>query len=183
MENKESLSQTAHRKLTEYMAERKMRKTPERYEVLRVACGMKGLFSIDDLACRMEAEASFCVSRSTLFSTLELLVDAQLITKHTLARAAHYEFNPQKTPVVCVVCHECGFVQAVEKAEVNKYLGALKVRFFTVQQPVLYLHGLCRKCAIAMKKKTSGKNIAASKAAEGGKPGKRTKKTVRTKRT
>jgi Fe2+ or Zn2+ uptake regulation protein len=157
MENKETLYQTAHRKLTDYMVERNMRKTPERYEVLRIACGIKGIFTIDKLAERMEAEASFTVSRSTLFNVMEMLVDAQLIIKHTLTRAAHYEFNPQRSPLVCIVCHSCGSVKKLDKTELNEYLCALKVRMFAVQQPVLYLHGLCRKCSNIKKKKTSKK--------------------------
>lgn len=157
MENKETLYEDARRRLTDYMVQRSMRKTPERYEVLRVASGIKGIFTIDELAERMETEASFSVSRSTLFSALEILVDAQLIIKHTLTRAAHYEFNPQNSPLVCVVCQGCGCVKKIDKAELNDYLEALKVRMFTVKQPVLYLHGLCRKCSNIKKKKAPRK--------------------------
>lgn len=159
MENKDALYQNAYQKLTEYMLERKMRKTPERYEVMRIASTIKGIFTIDELAERMETEATFTVSRATLFSTMEMLVDAQLIIKHSLTRAAHYEFNTQQTSTICVVCSACGSVRAIDKAEVNKYLSALKVRMFIVQHPVLYLHGLCRKCANIKKKQTSKKKV------------------------
>ena len=162
MDEKKDLYSIAEKRLTEYMVQNKLRKTPERYEILKAVCLMPGLFTIDDLEDKMREVAKFMVSRSTLFNSLEIFDQAHLVIKHTLVRAAHYECNIELRPHICLICMNCGSVKKLEKKrEVYKYLSELKVRQFAVHQPILYLHGLCRKCHIELKKKNS--KSAASK--------------------
>lgn len=150
MENKEDLYQKAQVRLTDYLQTRQMRKTPERYEVLKTVCQMKDIFTIDQLAEQMQQGASFCVSRSTLFNTLETFAEAKLIIKHNLVRAGLYECNIEPQARACLVCEHCGMVRRLDKIEVTEFLSGIKARQFSVQQPVLYLHGTCRKCAMAL---------------------------------
>ncbi len=152
MDTNNALYVQAKSLLTEYMVKHHMRKTPERFEVLQAVCQMEDIFSIDQLDEKMQADSSFRVSRATLFNTLETLIDAQLVIKHTLTRAALYEQNIDKHPRVFMVCGQCGLVRRFEKAEVTRFLGDIKNRQFFVRQPVLYLHGLCRKCEMARRK-------------------------------
>ena len=160
MEYKEDLYQKAQSRLTEYLEIRRKRKTPERYEVLKVVCQMKDIFTIDQLAEQMQEVAPFCVSRSTLFNTLEMFAEAKLVIKHNLGRAGLYECNVEPQARACLVCEYCGMVRRLDKIEVIEYQSAIKARLFSVRQPVLYLHGTCRKCAMLIiranrKKKTS----------------------------
>ena len=150
MENKEDLYQKALLRLTDYLQARQLRKTPERYEVLKTVCQMKDIFNIDQLAERMQESAPFCVSRSTLFNALELFVKAKLVIKHNLVRSGLYECNVEPQPRACLVCEHCGMVRRLDKIEVTEFLSGIKARLFSVQQPVLYLHGTCRKCAMAI---------------------------------
>ena len=153
MESKEDLYEKAQQRLTEYLQAHKMRKTPERYEILRTVYQMNGIFSIDQVAEQMQQNAQFCVSRSTLFNTLETLVDAKLVIKHNLVRAALFECNAKPQPRVCLVCEHCGMVRRLEKAQVTEFLSEIKVRAFFVHQPVLYLQGACIKCSMAIRRK------------------------------
>ena len=114
-ENTDTYTLAAQR-LTEYMKGRNIRKTPERFEILRVICQIQGIFSIDDLQEVMEKKAKFQVSRVTLFNTMKLLEDAMLVIKHTLVRAAHYECCITPRPMVCLVCQKCGSVRKLESA-------------------------------------------------------------------
>lgn len=158
MDSNSIIYQKAESRLEDYLAAHGMRKTPERYEILRAACAMTGLFSIDELAQRMQDEATFQVSRVTLFNSLETFVDARLVIKHSLKRAALYECNIENKPRVYLVCDKCDTVKSMEKSDVMNYLRTLRSRSFVVRQPVLYLHGLCKKCDIQQRKQMKKEN-------------------------
>ncbi|MBQ9524916.1 MAG: transcriptional repressor [Bacteroidaceae bacterium] len=146
-ENTDLYTQAAQR-LTEYIKGKNIRKTPERFEILRIICQTPGIFSIDQLQEIMEKEAKFNVSRVTLFNTLRLLEDASLVIKHTLARAAHYECCITPHPLVCLVCQKCGTVKKLESSKIENWLSEQKCKQFVISQPVLYFHGLCRSCIV-----------------------------------
>lgn len=148
--------------LTEYIKGKNIRKTPERFEILRIICQISGIFSIDELQEIMEKEAKFKVSRVTLFNTLKLFEDASLVIKHTLVRAAHYECCITPHPLVCLVCQKCGTVKKLESSKIENWLSEQKCKQFIITQPVLYFHGLCRSCMVKnsirkKKAKTKGK--------------------------
>ena len=148
--------------LTEYIKGKNIRKTPERFEILRIICQISGIFSIDELQEIMEKEAKFKVSRVTLFNTLKLFEDASLVIKHTLVRAAHYECCITPHPLVCLVCQKCGTVKKLESSKIENWLSEQKCKQFVITQPVLYFHGLCRSCMVKnsirkKKAKTKGK--------------------------
>ena len=138
----------AAQRLTEFMKGKNIRKTPERFEILRIICQISGIFSIDELQDFMAKKAKFQVSRVTIFNTLKLLEDAMLVIKHTLARAAHYECCVTPHPMVCLVCQKCGKVSKLESSKIENWLSEQKCKQFVITQPVLYFHGLCRSCMV-----------------------------------
>ena len=148
MSENTALYTLAAQRLTEYMKGKNIRKTPERFEILRIICQTPGIFSIDELQEVMEKKAKFQVSRVTLFNTLRLLEDASLVIKHTLARAAHYECCITPHPMVCLVCQKCGTVRKLESSKIENWLSEQKCKQFIITQPVLYFHGLCRSCMV-----------------------------------
>lgn len=159
MEKKAEIYSIASQKMTQYMESHAMRKTPERYEILKTVCQIKGIFSVDKLQEEMQSKAHFQVSRATLFNTLELLVKAQLVVRHTLQRCFLYETCITSKPLVCQVCSVCEGVSKVDDEEITASLEAIRVKQFSIQQPVLYLHGICKKCSAARNKKKKQKNI------------------------
>ena len=146
-ENTELYTLAAQR-LTEFMKGKTTRKTPERFEILRVVCQIPGIFSIDELQEIMAKKAKFQVSRVTLFNTLKLLEEAKLVIKHTLSRAAHYECCVTPHPMVFLVCEQCGLVRKLESSKIENWLSEQKCKQFVISQPVLYFHGLCRSCIV-----------------------------------
>lgn len=158
MEKKANICSIACQKLTEYLESHAMRKTPERYEVLQTVCMTNGIFSIDALDEEMHKNARFQVSRATLFNTMELLVKTGMVVKHPLQRAFLYEANIAPSPMACLVCTECDSVTKLENAEVTEWLNNLRLKNFTIQQPILYVQGLCKKCQNAKNKKTKNRN-------------------------
>ena len=146
MNNKQEPFLSARERLTRYMEQRTMRKTPERYEVLRVVEMADGIFTIDELSGLMRLHAQFQVSRATLFNTMELFCEAGLVIKHSLATAAHYEMRTDSSPKAYVICRQCNTITKVSTSTARLALQNLHVRYFNIEDKLVYMHGLCRKC-------------------------------------
>lgn len=146
MDKKQQPFASLRDRLTQYMEERAMRKTPERYEVLRVAGLADGIFTIEGLMQLMQEHAKFQVSRATLFNTMELFCEAGLVIKHLLATAAHYELRTDSNPKAYVICRQCNIITRVSTSTARLALQSLHVRYFSIEDKLLYMHGLCRKC-------------------------------------
>ena len=146
MDKKQQPLASLRDRLTQYMKEKAMRKTPERYEILRVAGLLNGIFTIDELAKAMSENAAFQVNRATIFNAMELFCDAGLAIKHSLATAAHYELRTDCNPKAYLICRQCHTVARVSTGTAKLALQNLHVRFFSIEDKLLYLHGLCRKC-------------------------------------
>ena len=80
----ENVKETVKQMLTEYLQKNGHRKTPERYAILETIYSIKGHFGIDDLFHYMESNGKFRVSRATLYNTIVLFIDANLVIKHQL---------------------------------------------------------------------------------------------------
>lgn len=146
MDRKQAPITSLRDRLTRYMEEKALRKTPERYEILRVASLAGGIFTIDGLMQLMREHAVFQVSRATLFNSMELFCDAGLVIKHSLATAAHYEMRTDSAPKAYVICHQCNTITRVSTSTAKLALQNLHVRYFSIEEKLLYMHGICRKC-------------------------------------
>lgn len=133
-------------RLTKYMEEHSMRKTPERYEVLRIAELAGGIFNIDQLMSLMNEHGEFQMSRATLYGTMELFHQIGLVIKHPLATAAHYELCTDNTPGAYTICRQCNSITKVSASTARLALINLHVRYFSIENKLVYMHGLCRKC-------------------------------------
>lgn len=82
--------------------------TPERFEVMDYALDYEGHFGADDLYILMKNQRSQ-ISRATVYKTLELLVQCNLIIKRNFGdNLTRYESNFKKQRHDHLICMDCG---------------------------------------------------------------------------
>lgn len=149
----EKIRKQAKDEFTEYLTFRKHRKTSERFAILDHIYTIKGHFNMDSLFNSMLEDASFRVSRSTLYNTIELLLDCGLVVKHQFgANSAQYERAYGNENHDHIICIDCGEVRESHNNLISD--AQLKsIKKFKVSYYSMYIYGVCSKCSHARRMK------------------------------
>jgi Fur family ferric uptake transcriptional regulator len=142
----------ARKKFSDYLTAKNYRKTPERYAILNLFYAEQRHFDIDSLSEAL-SKTNFRVSRSTLYNTLQLLVDCNLVHQHQFGKNTTV-YERVKDFHYHLICTNCGKIQDYKDEKLKTIIKNAKIRYFT---PVLYkltIYGLCSVCA----KKTKNHN-------------------------
>ena len=144
------------RKFSEYLDAHEMRKTTERYAILRRVMDINGHFTIEDLQKMVDSDG-YRVSRSTVYNTVELLMDAKILRRHVF-EGMQAQYERITLPHTHLICTTCGKVKEVRDTNFAAFMNARRFNAFNTDHYSLYVYGTCSTCARKSKRALAAKD-------------------------
>jgi Fur family ferric uptake transcriptional regulator len=134
------------RRFADFIRARGQRQTPERFAILDEVYAATDHFDADTLYARLLAK-DVRVSRATVYNTLELLLECDLVVRHQFGGAqAKYERAYaywQHDHLICVDCGEILEFCDPRLQEIQESVAS--IYGFTVARHALTVYGHCRR--------------------------------------
>lgn len=132
--------------LSQYLAQHKMRRTPERFAILDKVFDIQGHFSIEMLLSHLDNEG-YHVSRATLYNTIQLLMKCGLVRRNQFnAGSPRYERVVNPARHYHLICSGCGKVREIKDSVIDRMITTLRFGTFHPTQIDLNIYGLCGSC-------------------------------------
>lgn len=148
--------------LNRHIEQQGMRRTQERYEVLRSAYRFEGHFTAEQLFDSMKGR--FRVTRATIYASLALFEQLGLIVRHCFGMAISWERTYGVRNHIHQVCTRCGRVQEVALPRLETTLNGVRWPRFRVATLTLCAYGLCATCQSQITRRHN--SVARKKATE-----------------
>lgn len=134
------------RHFTRHLKDRGQRQTPERFAVLDEVYATADHFDADELFVRLQRRGSR-VSRATVYNTLDLLLDCDLVVKHQFGKSqAKYERAYAYWQHDHLICLDCGDILEFCDPRLQSVQDTLEEIFdFEITQHALHMYGHCRR--------------------------------------
>ena len=146
------------RQFDTYLERKHLKRTEERHKVLEVICTFKGPFDVNMILDLLQKK-QFTVSRATIYNTLEILIDADVVIRHPLnGNTQQYELCCLSTNHTHLVCTQCGSIRKISSQEQPIDPSIMRKNRFMPAYYCIYIYGQCAKCRQKQKGKDKKRN-------------------------
>jgi Fur family transcriptional regulator, ferric uptake regulator len=134
--------------LNSYLEEKGFRKTQERYLILEEIYKTNDHFDIESLFQTVIKKQK--VSKATIYNTIDILIELNLIKKHYFLNKTLYEKSFQKRQHNHLICEECDKVLEFCDPRVQNIINSIEENMdFVISEHSLNFYGKCnnsKKC-------------------------------------
>ena len=144
MKNDVDIKTSVKKVFTEYLENHHQRKTPERFAILEEIYTLKEHFDIEQLYKILRSK-KHDVSRATVYNTIDLLLDANLVMKHQFGKSlALYERSYAYKQHDHLICNDCGYVFEFCDPRIQQIQSMIgELLKFKIEHHSLHLFGKC----------------------------------------
>src|ERR1043165_7558238 len=140
------IKQKVRKIFTEYLEKNSQRKTRERFAILDEVYSINEHFDVESLYTHLKKK-KYQVSRATVYNTIELLLDCNLIMRHqfgkNLARFEKSYSYKQHDHLICENCEHIFEFCDPRVQQIQSMIGGLL--HFNVTHHALHLFGKCNE--------------------------------------